>query len=117
MDLGSEQVMNKIKLYSLTLYLITALTLYYSDLSGVKNTVVAKIELAHERQQKELYFESQRAIPTLPNEGILKIHHDLVSGNAFTLPAYLSQSSVGGPYSSLPLEKPQCRGSPSARAP
>ena len=109
--------MNKLKLYSFTLYLLTALTFYYTDLSGIKNTVVAKIELARERRQKEFVIKSQCALPTLPNDALTKSHHDLVSGNTFTLPSYLDQSSAGRLNSSLTLEKPQCRGSPSARAP
>ena len=112
-----DRIMNKLKLYSLTLYLLTVLTLYYSDLSGIKNTVVTKIELAHERQQKDFVIKSQCAVPTLPNDAFIKNHHDLISGNTFTLPSYLSQSSVGRPNSSLSLEEPQCRDGPSARAP
>ena len=109
--------MNKLKLYTLTLCLLTTLTLYYTDLSGIKNTVVAKIELAHERHQKGFVIKQQCALPTLPNDAIIKIRHDLVAGHMFTLPAYLDQSSVGKSNASLTLEKPQCRGSPSTRAP
>ena len=109
--------MNKLKLYYFTLYLLTALTFYYTDLSGIKNTVIVKIELAHERRQKEFVIKSQCALPTLPNEALIKSHHDLISGNTFTLPYYLDQSSVGRLNSSPTLGKPQCRGSPSTRAP
>jgi len=117
MDLGSKQIMNKLKLYSLTLYLLTFLTFYYTDLSGTKNVVMTKIEHARERQQKEFVMKAQCDIPTLPNDAFIKKHHDLISGNTFTLPYYLDQSSVGGSNSSLSLERPQCRGSPSARSP
>jgi hypothetical protein len=109
--------MNKIKLYSITLYLLTALTFYYSDLSGIKNSIVYKIELARERQQKGMLLKAQCVLPTLPNDALVSSHHDLISGNVFILPSYLDQSSAGKLNSSQMLEKPQCRGSPSARAP
>ena len=109
--------MNKLRLYSLTLYLLTFLTFYYTDLSGTKNTLIANIERARESNQREFVIKTQCVLPTLPNASLIKSHHELISGNTFTLPSYLDQSSAGKLKSSLLLEKPQCRGSPSARAP
>ena len=109
--------MNKLKLYSITLYLLATLTFYYSDLSGIKNTVIVKIEHARERRQNEFIIKSQCALPTLPNDALVIRHHELISGNVFILPSYLDQSSAGKLNPFLTLEKPQCRGSPSTRAP
>jgi hypothetical protein len=108
--------MNKLRVYLTTLILMVSLKLYYSDLSGIKNFVVEKIELAHQRLQKELLIRDQYETPLLPNEALVNRHHDLISGNVFTLPTYLSQSSEGAVKPIQLLDEPQCRGSP-ARAP
>lgn len=108
----------QIRLYLLTLGLLTFLTFYYTDLSGVKETYVSKIRLAYERYQQEKEIKiQQQAIPSLPNDEFIKNHHELITGNVFTLPTYLTQSSVDKTNSSLKLEEPHCRGSPSIRAP
>jgi hypothetical protein len=108
--------MNKLRMYLITLALMVSLTLYYSDLSGIKNFAVKKIELAHQRLQIELQIRDQYETPLLPNDGLIKSHHDFINGHMFTLPVYLSQSSEGTIESNQLLKKPQCRGSP-ARAP
>jgi hypothetical protein len=106
------------RLYLLTLSLLTSLTLYYTDLSGIKETFVSKIRLAYERHEHAKIIKiQQQAIPALPNDEFIKNHHELINGNVFTLPSYLAQSSVDKTNSSLRLEEPHCRGSPSIRAP
>jgi hypothetical protein len=108
----------QIKLYLFTLSLLTTLTFYYTDLSGIKNFLVQKTELARSRHEKGILIKQQQSIPTLPNEAFIKNHHELVNGKMFTLPTYISQSSVEKKTSLIQEEpKQECRGSPSVRAP